>query len=66
MSPRQLGQTIKRLRAKRGLTQAKLAESAGVSQPYLSQLEAGAKGRPAVQIVQKLAKALGVKIEDLL
>ena len=66
MSPRQLGQAIKRFRTKRGLTQAQLAESAGVSQPYLSQLEAGAKERPAVQIVQKLAKALGVKIEDLL
>ena len=66
MSPRQLGQTIKRLRTQRGLTQAQLAERAGISQPYLSQLEAGAKERPAVQIVQKLAQVLGVKIENLL
>jgi transcriptional regulator with XRE-family HTH domain len=66
MSPRQLGQAIKRLRTQRGLTQAQLAERAGISQPYLSQLEAGTKGRPAVQIVQTLAKALGVKIDDLL
>ena len=66
MSPRQLGQAIKRLRTKQGLTQTQLAERAGVSQPYLSQLEAGAKEHPDVQIVQKLAKALGVKIDDLL
>jgi transcriptional regulator with XRE-family HTH domain len=66
MSPRQLGQAIKRLRTKQRLTQAQLAERAGVSQPYLSQLEAGQKREPAVRIIHRIAKVLGVKIEDLL
>lgn len=66
MSPRQLGQAIKRLRTKQRLTQAQLAERAGVSQPYLSQLEAGQKREPAVRIIHRIAKVLGVRIEDLL
>jgi transcriptional regulator with XRE-family HTH domain len=66
VSPRQLGQAIKRLRTKRRLTQGQLAELAGVSQPYLSQLEAGLKREPAVRIIHRIAKVLGVKIEDLL
>ena len=66
MSPRQLGQAIKRLRTERQLTQEQLAKRAAVSQPYLSQLEAGLKREPAVRIIHRIAKALGVKIEDLL
>ena len=66
MSPRQLGSTIRKLRERAGLTQDELATKAGISQPYLSQLEAGSVKRPAVQVVHRLAKALGVTIEDLL
>ena len=66
MSPRELGATIRRLRRKARLTQVQLAEQAKISQPYLSQLEAGRARRLSLQMAQRLAKALGVKIEDLL
>ncbi|MCE2512650.1 MAG: helix-turn-helix transcriptional regulator [Acidimicrobiia bacterium] len=36
-----IGAKVKALRAERGLSGRKLAAAAGVSQPFLSQLEAG-------------------------
>lgn len=66
MSPKRLGQSIKRLRENRGMTQLELAKKARVSQPYLSQLEAAGKANPSVDLVARIAKALGVALEDLL
>ncbi len=51
-------------RKKRGLTQAALAGSAGISQSYLAGLERGSrKGDPALFL--RLARALSVRMEDL-
>jgi transcriptional regulator with XRE-family HTH domain len=61
-----LGQRLRRFRDERGWTQAALAEHAGVSKPYLSELESGAGRRPSGQILLKLADALGVTVADLL
>jgi transcriptional regulator with XRE-family HTH domain len=61
-----LGQRLRRFREDRGWTQAALAEHAGVSKPYLSELEGGAGRRPSGQILLKLADALGVTVADLL
>ena len=48
----------------RGLTQQQVAEQAGISKPYLSQLELGRRtGTTAV--LQALAGVLGVNLEDL-
>jgi transcriptional regulator with XRE-family HTH domain len=63
---RRIGSRIKRLREARGLTQLDLSKRARVSQPYLSQLEAGTKANPALRVAQRLAKALGVPINALL
>jgi len=52
-------------RRKRGLTQVQLAEAAGISQAYLSQIEGGHRIGD-VDTVARLAKALKVRIEDLL
>ena len=57
---------IRRIREGRGLTQEDLAKRARVSQPYLSQIEAGTKKNPGVRIIQRLAKALGVPVTELL
>lgn len=38
----------------RGLTQAEIANRAGCSQPYVSQLKAGARKRPHFEIGQAL------------
>lgn len=46
-------------------SQKKLAEKAGISQTYVSELEAEKK-QPTIPIVEKLASALGVSISKLL
>lgn len=46
-------------------SQKKLAEKAGISQTYVSELEAEKK-QPTIPIVEKLALALGVSISKLL
>lgn len=52
-------------RKHRNLTQAELAKTAGISQAYTAQIEAGTR-TGGVDTYAKLAKALGVQIEDLL
>ncbi len=49
----------------RGLTQQQLADQAGISKPYLSQLESG-KRTGSADVLAALAKALNVTIDDLL
>ena len=53
-------------RKHRGLTQAALAAAAGISQPYLAQLESGRRAWRTLRSMRKLAKRLAVRIEDLL
>lgn len=53
-------------RRHRGITQFELAAAAGISQPYLAQLEGGSRQSADIGIYQKLARRLGVRIEDLL
>ena len=52
-------------RKHRDLTQAALATQADVSQAFLAQIEAG-KRVGTVNVLAKIAKALRVRIEDLL
>ena len=55
---------IKKLRAGRGWTQKELAERAGISHGYLARLET-ARQDPTLGVLEKLAKALKVKVADL-
>lgn len=61
---RNLGLRIAALRNDRGLTQAQLAETLGVSQQQMLSFEKGRR-RIAVATLPKLARALGVSIEEL-
>jgi transcriptional regulator with XRE-family HTH domain len=56
---------LKALREQRRLTQEQLAEKSGVSRTYLARLETGHHD-PTVSMLEKLAKALGVKVGRLL
>lgn len=60
-----LGQSIKRHRQNRNLTQEQLAEQIGISAVFLSQIENGHK-KPSFETVYNIALALKVKIDDLL
>lgn len=56
---------IKQLRCERGLTQDQLAERAGISRNYLSQIETGAR-TPNLTRLQQIARALNTDFMDLL
>jgi DNA-binding XRE family transcriptional regulator len=51
-------------RKHRGMTQVALSQAAGISQPYLAQLENGRR-EATVTVYARLAKLLGVRIDDL-
>ena len=59
-----LGKRIKEIRKKRGLTQEKLAECAGIETPSLSNIENG-KNYPNHETLEKLSKALDVRPYEL-
>lgn len=61
---RHLGEFIREQRASNGLSLRQLATSAGVSNPYLSQIERGLR-KPSAEILQQLAKALRISAEAL-
>jgi XRE family transcriptional regulator, master regulator for biofilm formation len=66
MTPRRLRTVLRTLREQRGLTQDQVASRAGVTKPYLSQLESGARKNPSLPVLKRLAKALGVPVTELL
>ena len=51
-------------REHRGFTQQQLADKAGISKPYLSQLESG-KRTGTTDVVSAIAQALQLTLEDL-
>ena len=59
-----LGAYIREQRRQAELSMRKLADLAGVSNPYLSQIERGLK-RPSAEILQQIARALEVSSEQL-
>ena len=64
MTVRRLAARLKPWRARRGLTQKQLAARAKISHGYLARLEIG-RHDPTLAILAKLARALGVKIGEL-
>lgn len=61
-----LGTVLRAIRERKGLTQDQVAERAGITKPYLSQLESGARKNPSLPVLRRLAKALGVRVTRLL
>jgi transcriptional regulator with XRE-family HTH domain len=60
-----LGSTLRRVRRGRGLTLVALADLAGLSHPFLSQLERGL-ARPSMASLDRIAAALGTSAVELL
>jgi transcriptional regulator with XRE-family HTH domain len=61
-----IGRRVRRLRDHGLWTRSELAERAGVSRPAIANLELGTSDRPRRGTIEKLAKALGVDVEELL
>lgn len=58
------GNKVRAYREQRGMTQAELAEKAGVTQSFISDLE-GNKKFPLLSTMDKIAHALGIDVTDL-
>jgi len=54
-----------KIRKQKGLTQRKLAEKSGVSHNTIIKMERGGIENPKIATAIKLAKALNVKIDNL-
>ena len=61
---RELGEFIREQRRVGHLSLRKLSELAGISNPYLSQIERGLR-RPSAEILQQIARALEISSETL-
>ncbi len=59
-----LGEFIREQRSMARLSLRKLSEAAGISNPYLSQIERGLR-KPSAEILQQIAKALRISAETL-
>ena len=59
-----LGEYLKEQRTSAQLSLRQLAEQAGVSNPYLSQIERGLR-KPSAEVLQQIAKALRISAEQL-
>lgn len=59
-----LGEFIRERRSQARLSLRKLSEQAGISNPYLSQIERGLR-KPSAEILQSIAKALRISAETL-
>lgn len=61
---RRLGERVRNLRARRGMTRKILARDSGISERYLAQLESG-QGNISIALLRQVAGAMSVPLEDL-
>ncbi len=62
---KEIGDKIKSLRTKQGLTQDALARKCDIPYTTLTKIESNVITKPSIQTVAKIAKGLGVSIDDL-
>jgi len=61
-----IAKNIKRLRKQRGLSQDKLSKLADISHNTIIKIESGVIQSPRMDTAHKIAKALGVSLDDLM
>lgn len=64
-SARKLGENVRRIREEKGMTQIELCRKLEVDRAYMSNIENGKKN-PALATIEKIAKALGVSLDELI
>jgi len=60
-----LGKNIKQIRLRRKMSQGDICRAIGMDRSYMSAIEGG-KINVTIAIVEKLARALGVSVDELL
>ena len=61
-----LSNNVKKLREKKGLSQDRLAKLANVANNTIIKIEQGENKNPTLDTLKKIAKALGVSVDDLI
>ena len=61
-----IGNNIKALRLKLGISQDTLSKKADLAFHTISKIEAGSTPNPTIETVKKIADALGVSLDDLM
>ena len=61
-----IGKNIKKLRTTQGLSQDRLSKLADISYNSIIKLETGGILNPTIETLQKISKALGVSVDDLI
>jgi len=62
--PKLLGKKVQRYRKKTGMSQEEVAHKVGISRAYMGYIEQG-RNVPSLEILEKIAKAIKVKLSDL-
>lgn len=62
--PKTLGKRIQKIRKRMELTQEELAEKVGISRAYMGYIEQG-RYSASLEVIEKIAKILKVKMSDL-
>ena len=60
-----LGRNLKRIRKEKGISQGDIAREFGMDKAFISNIENG-KTNPTLATIVRLAKAVGVSVEDLM
>lgn len=60
-----IGDNIRRMRERAGLSQQQLAERSGISKAQISRLETGTQDNPQIKTLIPLSTALGVSLEEI-
>lgn len=60
-----LGKNLKKIRMKKGISQGDIARTLDVSRGYISNIENG-KTNPTLATISRLAKAVGVSIDEMM
>ena len=61
-----IGDKVRRIRVKNGLTQDQLARQCDIPYTTLTKLESNVITKPTIQTVEKIAKGFGVTIDELI
>jgi len=61
-----IARNIKKYRARLGISQDKLSKLADITFHTITKIESGSTPNPGIETVMKIAKALGVTVNDLL
>jgi len=60
-----LGQNLKKIRNKKGISQGDISRKLNMDRGYISSVENG-KRNPTLSTLEKIAQALGVGVDDLI